>query len=269
MSVLPPHVLNNPVRSALLGPHAGLADRRGEVLRYPADVCPFVGLPDEPSPQDWQDAAVLLGPGMLVAYTGIVAEPPAGWKVAGFGPGVQMTGVAVSAAPDDEAVCLTTADVPQMLDLVARTKPGPFLPRTITMGNYLGIRRGGTLVAMAGERLHPPGWTEISAVCTDPAHQGGGLAARLVRAVAAGIRARGEQPFLHCAATNIRAIGIYRALGFEIRREVMFQAARVPGVPEQLVAQPAPPPAAGSGRLGDAMPSGRLYDPVPESPARG
>ena len=55
---------------------------------------------------------------------------------------------------------------------------------------------------MAGERLHPPGWTEISAVCTDPAFRGQGLASRLVLAVAAGIRARGETPFLHTAAAQ-------------------------------------------------------------------
>ena len=72
-----------------------------------------------------------------------------------------------------------------MLDLVARTEPGPFLPRTIEMGTYLGIRRGGALVAMAGERLHPPGWTEISAVCTDDAYRSRGLGTRLVLAVAA------------------------------------------------------------------------------------
>ncbi len=53
---------------------------------------------------------------------------------------------------------LGQADVQEMLDLARRTKPGPFLPRTVEMGTYLGIRRGGPLVAMAGERLHPPGW---------------------------------------------------------------------------------------------------------------
>ena len=127
-----------------------------------------------------------------------------------------------------EAVRLTAADVPEMLDLIARTRPGPFRPRTIEMGVYLGIRRDGRLVAMAGERLHPPGWTEISAVCTDPAFRRRGLATRLVRAVAAGIRARGETPFLHAAADNTEAIRLYESLGFRLRREVMFGTVRVP-----------------------------------------
>jgi predicted GNAT family acetyltransferase len=115
-----------------------------------------------------------------------------------------------------------------MLALVERTKPGPFLPRTIELGTYLGIRRAGALVAMAGERLHPPGWTEISAVCTDPGHRGQGLGTRLVHAVAAGIRARDETPFLHAAATNTSAIRLYESLGFRLRKEVTFLAARVP-----------------------------------------
>jgi predicted GNAT family acetyltransferase len=116
-----------------------------------------------------------------------------------------------------------------MLDLVSRTKPGPFLPRTIELGTYLGIRDGGVLVAMAGERLHPPGWTEISAVCTDDGYRGRGLATRLVKAVAAGIRRRGETPFLHAAGTNTNAIRLYESLGFALRRQAVFRALRVPG----------------------------------------
>lgn len=77
-------------------------------------------------------------------------------------------------------------DVPEILGLVDRAQPGPFRKRTIELGTYLGIRRDGELIAMAGERMRPPGWTEISAVCTDPAYRGQGLATRLIRAVAAG-----------------------------------------------------------------------------------
>ncbi|PPK60595.1 FR47-like protein [Actinokineospora auranticolor] len=101
-------------------------------------------------------------------------------------------------------------------------------PRTIELGTYLGIRRAGVLVAMAGERLRPPGWTEISAVCTDPAARGQGLATRLVLAVAAGIRARGETPFLHTGARNTNAIRLYEALGFRLRREMPFLLLTVP-----------------------------------------
>jgi len=123
---------------------------------------------------------------------------------------------------------LATRMAPAETALIARTQPGPFLPRTIEMGTYLGIRREGALVAMAGERLHPPGWTEISAVCTDPAVRGQGLATRLILAVAHGIRERGETPFLHTGARNTNAIRLYESLGFRLRRRTAFLAARVP-----------------------------------------
>jgi ribosomal protein S18 acetylase RimI-like enzyme len=222
------HPLDNPAYASLTGPHARFAERRGNVLRYPPDVSPFFGLPSAPDAADWADAAALVGPGALVPLAGVAASPPEGWETVLFGVGVQMVDEGVAAAPDPETVRLAAADVPQMLDLVDRTRPGPFLPRTIELGTYLGIRRDGRLVAMAGERLHPAGWTEISAVCTDPAHRGQGLATRLVRAVAAGIRARGETPFLHTLADNVTAIRLYRSLGFRLRREVPFEAARVP-----------------------------------------
>jgi GNAT superfamily N-acetyltransferase len=199
-------------------------------MRYPVDVCPFVAMPDEPDEADWTDAAGLAGPGAWLPLAVVEVSPPAGWEVRLIGEGVQMTGDDLDAAADPEAVPLGAADVPEMLELTARTKPGPFLPRTPELGTYLGIRREGRLVAMAGERLHPAGWTEISAVCTDEAWRGQGLAARLIRAVGAGIRDRGEIPFLHALATNT-AIGLYEELGFRHRMAVLFAVVRVPRTP--------------------------------------
>jgi predicted GNAT family acetyltransferase len=97
------------------------------------------------------------------------------------------------------------------------------------MGAYLGIRHEGALVAMAGQRLSPPGWTEVSAVCTDPAYRGRGLAARLVRAVAADVEARGRTPFLHATAANVDAIRLYERLGFTTRRSIIFAAFEAAG----------------------------------------
>ena len=225
-----PHPLDNPVRSSLTGPHSGFAERRGNVLRYPVDVCPFVALPDGPGEDDWRDAGGLAGPGAWLPLAAVEVSPPAGWEVRLIGEGVQMTGDDLDAAADPEAVPLGGADVPEMLELTARTKPGPFLPRTFELGPYLGIRREGRLVAMAGERLHPAGWTEISAVCTDEAWRGQGLAGRLIRAVGAGIRARGEVPFLHALTTNA-AIGLYEELGFRHRLTILFAVVRVPRTP--------------------------------------
>ncbi|SEP04514.1 GNAT family N-acetyltransferase [Amycolatopsis saalfeldensis] len=221
-------VLGNAAWASLTGPHAHFAERKGQVLRYPVDVAPFLAVPDEPDEHVWRDIADLAGPGAVVPLPAQAGPPPPGWEVLRAAAGVQLVDDRVAAAPDPEAVRLTAADVPEMLDLVARTKPGPFRPRTVALGTYLGIRRDGALVAMAGERLHPPGWTEISAVCTDPAFRGRGLAARLVHAVAAGIRDRGETPFLHAAATNTNAIRLYETLGFRLRRRTVLGRARVP-----------------------------------------
>jgi GNAT superfamily N-acetyltransferase len=221
------HPLDNPVLSSLTGAHARFAERHGNVLRYQPDVAPFFALPDEPGGADWADAARLAGPGGLLGLAGIRVPPPPGWEIVMSIDGVQMTGDDLKVAADPEAVPLGQADVAEMLDLTARAKPGPFLPRTFELGTYLGIRRGGALVAMAGERLRPAGWAEISAVCTDDAWRGHGFATRLIRAIGAVIRERGDIPFLHVVAVN-PAIGLYEQLGFRHRRPVTFGAARAP-----------------------------------------
>nr|WP_269328948.1 GNAT family N-acetyltransferase [Kineosporia babensis] len=115
-----------------------------------------------------------------------------------------------------------------MLDLVARSEPGPFERRTVELGNYFGLRREGKLVAMAGERLNPPGWREISAVTTDPSHRRKGFAGRLIRAVAHEIVERGETPLLHVDSRNAGAIRLYQSIGFAIRRRPTFFLLRAP-----------------------------------------
>ncbi|MGV9291508.1 GNAT family N-acetyltransferase [Streptomyces sp. NPDC003719] len=223
-----PHPLDNAVWAALTGPHAPFAERLGRAARYPSDVAVFAALEDPADPAAWADLHRLVGPGTAVAVPG-APTVPAGWRAFGGVPGVQLVDTALRAEPDPGAVRLGPADVPEILDLVARTRPGPFLPRTVLLGTYLGIRHRGRLVALAGERLRLPGWTEISAVCTDPEHRGRGLATRLVRAVAAGIRERGDTPFLHAAASNTRAIGLYESIGFTLRRHTEFRDVRTPG----------------------------------------
>jgi ribosomal protein S18 acetylase RimI-like enzyme len=220
------HPLDNPVLASLAGAHAHLAQTCGRAARYPADVSPFCALPDEPDAADWADAARLVSLGGDAAFPALRAAPPPDWEVLWLGEGVQLVADSLDAKPDEEAVPLGPADVPDMLRLTELTKPGPFLRRTIELGTYLGIRRDGELVAMAGERLRPPGWTEVSAVCTDPAWRGHGYAARLTRAVAAGIIARGDTPFLHALADNVTAVSLYKRIGFTCRRDIQFPLLR-------------------------------------------
>ncbi|MDX3382318.1 GNAT family N-acetyltransferase [Streptomyces niveiscabiei] len=218
------HPLDNAVWTALDGPHAHLAERLGRAARYPADVYAFAALDD---PAAWTDLHRLVGPSTAVRVKPVDAVPD-GWELIRAGYGVQLVDTSLRAGPDPEAVRLGVDDVPEILDLVGRTRPGPYLKRTILLGTYLGVRREGRLVALAGERLRPPGWTEISAVCTDPAYRGKGLATRLIRAVAAGIRERGETPFLHAAADNVDAIRLYESIGFEVRRSSRIVEVRTP-----------------------------------------
>lgn len=218
------HVLDRSAWESLHGRHARFAERNGRAVRYRPDVAPFAALEDSRDPRAWADLAELVGPDGRASLHG-VSQWPDGWEPVVHAAAVQLVGAdaaARAARSDPEAVALGPDDVPEVLDLVARTEPGPFRERTIELGTYLGIRRDGALVAMAGERQHPPGWTEISAVCTDPAHRGQGLARRLVQALVAGIVQRGELPFLNVRASKPEAIRLYQALGFTPRRTTTF-----------------------------------------------
>lgn len=226
VSIEADRMLDNPAWLALHGEHARFAQVNGLAARYDSEVAPFHALGDPADPQAWDDLRAFVAPGSSVILAGLGERPGPGWTVDRAIAGVQLVDVSLRAEPDPSPVTLTAADVPEILDLIARTQPGPYLRRTIELGTYLGIRDSGRLVAMAGERLHPPGWTEISAVCTDTAYRGRGLATRLIRAVAAGIRARGETPFLHTGAANVTAIRLYEQLGFALRRTVDFTTYR-------------------------------------------
>lgn len=215
-------LLDNPVWHALTGPHARFAEGSGLALRYEPDVAVFAAIPHEPGPDAWADLGALLGSGGTGGAGAIVqtrlGDIPPDFDVALRLGGHQMIATAPIGKPDDTFVRLGANDVDDMLALVARTKPGPFARRTIELGTYLGLRDDdGALVAMAGERMHLPGYTEISAVCTDEQARKRGTASRLVRAVAAGIEARGETPMLHVSTENSAAIRVYEALGFTIR----------------------------------------------------
>ncbi|MGW6985147.1 GNAT family N-acetyltransferase [Streptomyces sp. NPDC054932] len=222
-------VLDNPVWASLTGPHRGFAEfaPAGLAARYTGDTAPFSALADPEDPRAWADLAALAGPGEEVWVTGLPTPPP-GWETLVTLPGVQLDGRAVRAGAEPEAVPLGRGDVPEMLELVGLTRPGPFLDRTVELGTYLGIRHEGRLVAMAGERMRPEGWSEISAVCTHPDHRGRGLAARLIRAVAAAARERGDCPFLHAAAANTGAVRLYESMGFALRRSPLFLGLRTP-----------------------------------------
>jgi predicted GNAT family acetyltransferase len=215
-------MLDRPIWAALSTRHLALSVGGALARRYLPDVNLFASACDD-SPAALSALRELVRPGehvYLLQVPEIVV--PAGLATIRAAKGVQMiaTHRRLSAMADDAVVELTDADAPEMLALAKLTEPGPFLPRTHTMGAFRGIRIAGRLAAMAGERFRFPGYTEVSGVCTHPDFRGRGLARRLSAAVAARIESRGEMPFLHAWISNRPAISLYESLGFEIRAEV-------------------------------------------------
>jgi ribosomal protein S18 acetylase RimI-like enzyme len=217
------HVLDRPVWHSLNGPLASLARSHGSALGFDPAVSPFVGTDGE-GDAAWADLIRLVGPGGTGVLAGSPLPVPAGLRVPFQGTGYQMVAESWTPGTDPDVLELGPEDAAEMLDLADRTRPGPFLLRTPEVGRYVGIRVDGKLVAMAGERMHPPGFTEISAVCTDSAFRGQGLAQRVMGAIGAGIVARGETPILHVAGTNEGAVRLYQRMGFVIRRDIEFVA---------------------------------------------
>jgi ribosomal protein S18 acetylase RimI-like enzyme len=229
------HELDNPVWWSLNGRQRALGSTTALAARFDPEISPFGGLADGDDPARWEDLRLLAGPGNVVGLTGDNGTPPPSWTVLRTLAGLQMIGDRIDSqaptsdrrdAPKDLLVLLGADDVPDMLELVARTTPGPFLARTVEFGGYVGIRRDGRLIAMAGERLRPLDHTEVSAVATDPDHRRQGLAELVVRRVAADIIDRGETPFLHTEASNSGAIRLYQSIGFSVRRPVTFTILR-------------------------------------------
>lgn len=216
------HSLDRPVWASLSTHHAVRSEGNALARRFARDVNVFASARDD-SPQSVAalGALVRTGESVYLAQVGEVVIPP-GLHVARDAPGVQMVArTDASFEPQGaDMLLLGDADAAEMLALARLTEPGPFLERTHSMGTFLGIRIGGRLVAMAGERMRWPGFTELSGVCTHPDFRGGGLARRLSAAIAAGIRARGDTPILHAWKSNETAIALYTSLGFRLRTEI-------------------------------------------------
>ena len=222
------HPLDNVIWQALTTRQENFAESFLDARRFFRDVT-SLGAFQDPTDQGYESLAGLLGAGGTVAlFLEKPYEPRPGWNLVADAPLLQMVcddGAFVSSERDSASaiVELTPADSPEMVELAALTKPGPFGTRTHEMGMYLGIRHEGKLVAMSGERLKVPGYTEVSAVCTHPEHTGKGYAGTLMMEVMRQIRQRGEVPFLHVRQDNVRAIALYKRLGIA-ERAVLYLA---------------------------------------------
>ncbi len=217
----PVHPLDHPVWNALTSAQSALAEGGALARRYPPAIAPFADMADM-SPQSFAALGALMsGSGIAVLFTPDPVTPPAEFKVLLAETGEQMIGTpAEISAPTADIVTLGADDVPAMMELIELTKPGPFSSRSHELGTFLGIRIDGQLVAMAGERMKPANYTEMTAVCVHPSHRGRGYAQILLGAISRQILARGELPFLHVFSSNSSAIALYRRQGMEIRRRL-------------------------------------------------
>ena len=224
MSFVPsnPAELDNPIWSALTSGHASMALAHGRARRYPPTVSAFAAMAAADA-SAFEDLAHLVGANERVAlFTSDPVDVPDRWQTHRAFWLDQMVCSAVAEAASIDIRELDRSDVPEMLALTAATQPGPFLEDTIRMGRYIGIRTDdGRLAAMAGQRLRPAGFTELSAVCTDPAFRGRGYAAALITILAADLWRQGVTPMLH-VMTNNPAKRLYDRLGFHFRRPIRF-----------------------------------------------
>jgi ribosomal protein S18 acetylase RimI-like enzyme len=236
-------LLDHVVWHAVTSRQASLAVGDGDARRFLPDVGPFgaVRPPSNGTPE--QLAALLRIAAPVVLVAGEDEHPFGGLPPSKRAPVDQMVladPAAMAPVPDLDFQALVPADVPAIIELVRATQPGPFGLRTIELGRYIGVRLEGRLVALSGERMKVPGFTEVSAVCVDPSCRGRGFAASLMKAVAQGILDRGETPFLHVFSDNVTAIALYERLGFRLRRRFsvnFFDESSVnggPGSPDAL-----------------------------------
>ncbi len=214
--------LDNPVWHALRGPLSRFAASHStpELVHFDGEVNVFSAV-DRFDDATWKRIGEQIGIGGFCGlFRDEVGDLPQGWEEHFRDVCLQMVAGDIAAPAGVAVERLGSEDVADMLELAALTEPGPFVARTVELGRYVGIRREGRLIAMAGERFRMPGYVEVSAVCTHPDARGEGLAAELTLNVAQSIRAGGDEAFLHVLDHNENAIRLYQKLGFHVRRNV-------------------------------------------------
>jgi GNAT superfamily N-acetyltransferase len=217
-------LLDNILFHTLAGAHARFAIGPAHARRYARGLPALAGFA-EPERPDFDALAPHVEPGEHVYCVGWSGAAPRGWAIEADTT-VDLyvwDGVIPAADPAPEAIRLERGHVPQMVELAALTRPGPFGERNAELGEYYGVFEDARLVAMAGERMQAGNLREVSAVCTHPDFQGRGLARRLTGKVVRLQMARGQVPFLHAMHDNGRARHLYERMGFRHHREAALR----------------------------------------------
>lgn len=229
MAYLPEDIFANPVWHALHTRHRQFAVSAGDACRYPADVAPFVAVA-EPSLAALRSLHSLLVPGeqVWIADAKYPQWPELVWETSLECLQMVLADEVTPPGPNSLGILsLSCADASDMVTLTDLAFPGFFRARTCEMGRYYGVRAGGELVSMSGERMMLDGYPEVSGVCTHPAHRGHGYAASLMWQVIRDQRREGQTPWLHVSAGNTHAIELYLRMGFvEARRQVWHRISR-------------------------------------------
>jgi ribosomal protein S18 acetylase RimI-like enzyme len=219
---MPPlQLLDNIAWHSLTGPHAASSAGSALARRYARGFPPIIAFADTARP-DFAALEPHCEANELLYCAGWSGPVPPGWQLDADKLMLQMVWRAPPPADDDGfvAVRLGAEHVPQVLDLVALTNPGPSGPRVLELGEYVGCFDGPRLLAMAGERMRAGPLREISGVCTHPDFQGQGLARRLMQLLLRRGLQRGETPFLHVMRDNHPARALYQRMGFLDHQEL-------------------------------------------------
>ncbi len=225
------HILDNMIWNALTTGNNDIAIINGDVGCYLPDIAPFAGM------KNFNDVNLkklyeFIPPNRNVAISSLhkMDHDENKWKLIQPMDVTQMvyehTVNTFTTKNSSLIVPLSEEHIPQMLELTAITRPGPFLQQTIRFKNYFGIFIEDRLAAMTGQRMHPKPYLEVSAVCTHPDFRGMGYAKTLMLHVMKLILDDSFTPFLHVLSNNSNVIELYKTIGFKTRKQIFVDVIR-------------------------------------------
>jgi ribosomal protein S18 acetylase RimI-like enzyme len=225
------HILDNMIWNAITTGNNDIAIIDGDVGCYLPDIAPFVGMKvfNEANLKKLYEF-IPASRSVAISSLNEMNHDKNRWKIIQPMDVTQMvyehSMKTFTTKNSSLIVPLTGEHIPQMIELTALTKPGPFLQQTIRFKNYFGIFIEDRLAAMTGQRMHPIPYMEVSAVCTHPDFRGLGYAKALMLHVMKLILDNSFTPFLHVLSNNTNAIELYKAIGFRTRKKIFVDVIR-------------------------------------------
>ena len=225
------HILDNMIWNAITTGNRDIAVIKGDVGCFFHDIAPFAGMKvfNKANLEKLYEF-LPANQNVAISYLSKMDHDESKWKLLQLMDVTQMVyehPVSTFTTKNSSMIVpLTEKHIPQMIELTALTKPGPFLQQTIRFKNYFGIFIEDRLAAMTGQRMHPIPYMEVSAVCTHPDFRGMGYAKALMLHVMKIILDNSFIPFLHVLSNNINAIDLYESIGFRTRKQIFVDMIR-------------------------------------------